>query len=167
MAVDRVLRQGANREKVGGSAGALELLSALGGDAMQGIWLARRLIGCLMLLVLALIAGACTCKWESKGPFNDSGPVRHILVDPADSKRLYAASENGGLWVLDNAESGNAWRPLTDELDNLQMRGIAKSIVDEDYIVTATRWGSSTTPRTPDGPGTGSPTSRSGTSAAS
>jgi len=77
-------------------------------------------------------------QWEPKGPFNMSGAIRHILVDPVDNHRLYAASENGGLWVLDDdRKPDDGWRPLTDELDNLQMRGVAKSSVDQNYIVTA------------------------------
>jgi hypothetical protein len=85
-----------------------------------------------------------------------SGAIRHILVDPIKDPikgyRLYAAAENGGLWVLDDdhhPEKG--WRPLTDNLATfqindalvapearaLQMRGIAKSSVNPDYIVTA------------------------------
>ena len=81
-----------------------------------------------------------------------SGAIRHILVDPGQSHRLYAAAENGGLWVLDDyREKEKGWRPLSDNLATfqindvhdapearaLQMRGIAKSSVNPDYIVTA------------------------------
>ena len=91
-------------------------------------------------------------RWESKGPFEMSGAIRHILVDPGQSHRLYAAAENGGLWVLDDyREKEKGWRPLSDNLATfqindvhdapearaLQMRGIAKSSVNPDYIVTA------------------------------
>ena len=70
----------------------------------------------------------------------------------SNGHRLYAAAENGGLWVLnDDRHPENGWRPLTDNLETLQvydarvapgarplqMRGIAKSSVNPDYIVTA------------------------------
>ncbi len=95
-------------------------------------------------------------RWECKGPFEMSGAIRHILVDPVEGHRLYAAAENGGLWVLDDyREKEKGWRPLTDNLATfqvndarvtpgarpLQMRGIAKSSVNPDYIVTANATG--------------------------
>ncbi|MBI3271062.1 MAG: hypothetical protein HYZ53_18810 [Planctomycetes bacterium] len=79
-----------------------------------------------------------TYQWICKGPFTISGAIRHLLVDPLEPHRLYAAAENGGLWVLDDHEHPEqGWRPLTDDLENLQMRGIAKSSLDRDYIATA------------------------------
>ena len=97
-----------------------------------------------LLAALALISGGCDFRyqWRSLGPFETSGVVRHILVDPVNSRRLYAASENGGVWVLDDVDQlANGRRPLSDQLENLQMRGIAKSSVDTQYIVTANALG--------------------------
>ena len=106
----------------------------------------------VLIACAALLHGCFKYRWESKGPFEMSGAIRHILVDPVNGHRLYAAAENGGLWVLnDDRHPENGWRPLTDNLETLQvndarvapgarplqMRGIAKSSVDPDYIVTA------------------------------
>lgn len=91
---------------------------------------------------LALSACKFAYTWRSLGPFETSGVVRHLIVDPVRAQRLYAASENGGLWVLDDATNPAAgWRPLSDNLENLQMRGVAKSSVDSAYIVTANALG--------------------------
>ncbi|MEZ4416131.1 MAG: hypothetical protein R3E10_10250 [Gemmatimonadota bacterium] len=94
--------------------------------------------------LLILLASGCDFKyeWESLGPFETSGPVRHLIVDPVVPRRLYAAAENGGLWVLDDvARREVGWRPLSDQLENLQMRGVAKSMVDSSYVVTANALG--------------------------
>ena len=95
-----------------------------------------------ILASAVLLQGCFVYKWESKGPFETSGAIRHVLVDPVDDHRLYAAAENGGLWVLDDVRHReNGWRPLSDDLENLQMRGIAKSSVDPQYLVTANALG--------------------------
>ena len=88
----------------------------------------------LALIALVLLADGCfTYRWETKGPFEMSGAIRHLLVDPTNSHRLYVGAENGGLWVLDDdRHPENGWRPLSDGLESLQMRGIAKSSVNPD-----------------------------------
>ena len=55
------------------------------------------------------------------------GCCKHLAIDPSNHRRVYAAGENGGLWVLDLAERWpeSTWRPLTDQLEGLQMRAIA------------------------------------------
>lgn len=97
----------------------------------------------MLSFVLVLCAG-CTFNyhWVSLGPFETSGAIRHIIVDPVNSNRLYVAAENGGVWVLDDVtKEGASWKPLSDQLENLQMRGIAKSSQDANYIVTANALG--------------------------
>lgn len=96
------------------------------------------------LLAATVPLSGCTFAytWRSLGPFETSGPIRHIIVDPVRANRVYAASENGGLWVMDDATgAGASWRPISDQLENLQMRGVAKSSVDSAYIVTANALG--------------------------
>jgi hypothetical protein len=71
-----------------------------------------------------------------------SGAIRHLALDPVNENRLYAAAENGGLWVMDDVRlPGAGWRPLSDRLDNLQMRGMAKSAKSADYLVVANATG--------------------------
>ena len=77
-------------------------------------------------------------SWESRGPFETSGAIRQVIVDPVSEHRLYAAAENGGTWVLDDDRSTTTgWRPLSDQLDNLQMRGVARSPSDPQFIAVA------------------------------
>lgn len=96
-----------------------------------------------VLLAIATSTASCSsCQlhysWTSLGPREMSGAIREVIVDPANPKRLYAAAENGGIWVLPNVDvSGSTWRPLSDQLENLQMRGVAKSPTDSNYIVAA------------------------------
>jgi photosystem II stability/assembly factor-like uncharacterized protein len=102
----------------------------------------RRLHPLALILCAALLDGCFSYRWEARGPFEMSGAIRHLLVDPVDAHRLYAAAENGGLWVLDDERHPeNGWRPLSDNLENLQMRGIAVSSVDAQYLVTANSLG--------------------------
>lgn len=93
----------------------------------------------LAWIALALLAAGCfTYRWETKGPFEMSGAIRHLVLDPVNPHRLYAGAENGGLWVLDDdRHPENGWRPLSDRLESLQMRGVAKSSVDSNYLVAA------------------------------
>ena len=69
----------------------------------------------------ATSASCSSCElhyaWTSLGPREMSGAIRQVIVDPANSKRLYAAAENGGVWVLPNVDgSGGTWQPLSDQL---------------------------------------------------
>ncbi len=49
---------------------------------------------------------------------------------------MYAATENGGVWVLSNYTDENSiWRPLTDKLENLQTRGFDVSQRDPNTMV--------------------------------
>lgn len=89
-------------------------------------------------MFLAAVPGCY--EWECKGPFETSGAIRHIAID-ATGERLYAAAENGGLWVIDDVdEEASSWQPISDHLENLQMRGIAHS-VDGKYLFTANALG--------------------------
>ncbi|MBT8061505.1 MAG: hypothetical protein KJO85_02405 [Gammaproteobacteria bacterium] len=91
------------------------------------------------LLITAMLLGGCGSRfhvWVPKGPMNLAGPVKEITVHPENSRRIYASSENGGLWLLENyADPSQAWRPLTDFLENLQTRGFAISAIDPDFMV--------------------------------
>ena len=70
--------------------------------------------------------GGCTEYWESVGPRNISGCIKHVTIDPADHNRLYCAAMNGGVWMLNNINTypTTAWRPLTDQLETLRMNVI-------------------------------------------
>ena len=65
-------------------------------------------------------------KWQSLGPFNLGGVVTHMKLDPKNPNKIYALSDPGGLWVLDNILNypSFTWRPLTDRTDNLDVVGL-------------------------------------------
>jgi photosystem II stability/assembly factor-like uncharacterized protein len=77
--------------------------------------------------------------WTSVGPFDLSGCITEVLVDPGNSNRIYAAAYNGGVWTLDNVNGypSTTWRPLTDQLEGLQMRAIAVAASDNQVIYAA------------------------------
>ena len=88
------------------------------------------------LLLLVLVGCRTTYSWQPKGPMNLSGPVKQIIVDKNDSKKLYAATENGGVWVIqDYTDDNSRWRPLTDKLENLQTRGFDVSKHDSNTLI--------------------------------
>lgn len=77
--------------------------------------------------------------WASVGPFDLSGCIKEVLVDPGNSNRIYAAAYNGGVWVLDGVSSypSVTWQPLTDQLEGLQMRAIAVAASDNQVVCAA------------------------------
>jgi len=79
----------------------------------------------LLFITLALILTSCRSvyTWKPKGPFNKSGPVKQIIVDKKNSNKLFAATENGGVWVNEDYTQNSTWKPITDQLENLQTRG--------------------------------------------
>ena len=78
-------------------------------------------------------------RWETVGPIDLSGCIKQVVVDPSDSNRIYAAAANGGVWVLDSISGypTTNWRPLTDELENLQMRAVAVARSDPQILYAA------------------------------
>lgn len=91
----------------------------------------------LALAILSILVGCrTTYTWQAKGPIGKSGPVKQIIVDKKDSKKLYAATENGGVWVIsDYTDENTLWKPLTDRLENLQTRGFDVSEHDPNIMV--------------------------------
>ncbi|HEX8903473.1 MAG TPA: hypothetical protein VF771_01385, partial [Longimicrobiaceae bacterium] len=83
----------------------------------------------------------CTSAWTSVGPANLSGCVKQVVVDPSNSDRLYCASANGGVWVLDQVSGYplHAWRPLTDQVESLQTWAMALGASTPDVLYAAAR----------------------------
>ncbi|MGE5829385.1 MAG: WD40/YVTN/BNR-like repeat-containing protein, partial [Micromonosporaceae bacterium] len=66
--------------------------------------------------------------WVHQGPINVPGHSTEVQVDPSDHRRIYTATANGGLWVLDDVTrypAGSRWRPLTDLNENLNLQCLA------------------------------------------
>ncbi|SEM22904.1 Por secretion system C-terminal sorting domain-containing protein [Aquimarina amphilecti] len=84
-------------------------------------------------------------SWEAIGPFThtntgswSSGQARinAITVDPNDANIWYVGTPAGGLWKSVNA--GNAWVPLTDNLPQIGVSGIAIDYSNSDVIYIST-----------------------------
>lgn len=87
-----------------------------------------------------LLVGQCKqATWENVGPKHISGVIRDVVIDPADRRRLYAVSANGGIWRLENVDDypNTTWRPLTEELNNLRFRTMAIAPSDSNILYAA------------------------------
>ncbi|WP_299260811.1 T9SS type A sorting domain-containing protein [uncultured Aquimarina sp.] len=84
-------------------------------------------------------------NWEAIGPFThtntgswSSGQARinAIVVDPNDTSTWYVGTPAGGLWK--SVDAGSTWAPLTDNLPQIGVSGIAVDYSNSDIIYIAT-----------------------------
>lgn len=94
-------------------------------------------------------ARADLSNWTPLGPYTNSntynaanakqtgqGRINAIAVDPSDPNTYYIGAPAGGLWKSTNA--GLDWEPLTDELPQIGVSGIAIHPTNSDIIYIAT-----------------------------
>lgn len=83
--------------------------------------------------------------WVSVGPLahtntgswsSGQGRVNAFAVDPSDPTAWYAGAPAGGIWA--SKDSGLTWSPLSDELPQIGVSGIAIDPNDSDIIYIAT-----------------------------
>ncbi len=79
--------------------------------------------------------------WTDKGPFSIStvrgqGRINTVVLDPNNANIIYAGAPSGGLWKSTNA--GVNWNPLTDDLPQIGVSGIAIHPSDSNTIYIAT-----------------------------
>ena len=79
--------------------------------------------------------------WSDQGPFDQTsksgqGRINTILVDPNTSTTIYAGAPAGGLWRSTN--DGVNWTPLTDDLPQIGVSGIAIHPSDSNTIYIST-----------------------------
>ena len=74
--------------------------------------------------------------WTELGPGNIGGRTRAIVIDPADTDRLYAASVAGGVWRSTNA--GQDWTVLDDFMSNLAVCCLVMDPADTNTIYAGT-----------------------------
>jgi len=74
--------------------------------------------------------------FQGIGP--DSGEVVDIAIDPrvGDTRTMYAAAGNGGLWKT--TDGGTSWRPMTDQLSATAIGAVALDPVDPDIVYIGT-----------------------------
>lgn len=84
-------------------------------------------------------------NWQPVGPFTHTntgswssgqGRVNIIHVDPSNSNTIYLGAPAGGIWK--SIDNGVTWAPLTDELPQIGVSGIAVDYSNSNiiYIVT-------------------------------
>ncbi|MCD8518519.1 MAG: glycosyl hydrolase, partial [Flavobacterium sp.] len=86
-----------------------------------------------------------TSNWEPIGPFTHTntgswssgqGRVNIVHVDPSNPNTIYLGAPAGGIWKSTN--NGTTWTPLTDELPQIGVSGIAVDYSNSNVIYIAT-----------------------------
>lgn len=84
-------------------------------------------------------------NWQPVGPFTHTntgswssgqGRVNIVHVDPSNPNTIYLGAPAGGIWKSTN--NGSTWTPLTDELPQIGVSGIAVDYSDSNTIYIAT-----------------------------
>ncbi|MDZ4800116.1 MAG: hypothetical protein SGI92_18320 [Bryobacteraceae bacterium] len=74
--------------------------------------------------------------WEPLGPGNQGGRTRHLLIDPRDTKIMYASAVTGGVWKT--VDAGANWAPLTDFFPSLGIGGLTFEPGNPDVLYAGT-----------------------------
>ena len=84
-------------------------------------------------------------NWQPIGPFTHTntgswssgqGRVNIVHVDPSNSNTIYLGAPAGGIWK--SIDNGVTWAPLTDELPQIGVSGIAVDYSNSNVIYIAT-----------------------------
>ena len=84
-------------------------------------------------------------NWQPIGPFTHTntgswssgqGRVNIVHVDPSNSNTIYLGAPAGGIWK--SIDNGTTWTPLTDELPQIGVSGIAVDYSNSNVIYIAT-----------------------------
>ncbi|WP_242157039.1 VPS10 domain-containing protein [Aestuariivivens sediminis] len=90
-------------------------------------------------------AKTAVSNWQPKGPFSHTntgswssgqGRINAIIVDPITPNTYYAGAPAGGIWK--STDAGLSWTPLSDQLPQIGVSGIAIDPNDHDVIYIAT-----------------------------
>lgn len=74
--------------------------------------------------------------WQWLGPGNVGGRTRALLFHPQQHETMYAAGVSGGVWKTDNA--GQQWRPLADNMANINVGALAIDVTDPNTLYAGT-----------------------------
>jgi photosystem II stability/assembly factor-like uncharacterized protein len=101
----------------------------------QGEALPNRL---LFIVIAFLFFGQLDIQaqtWENLGPKDEAGCMRGLFLHSA-SNMLFASSPDGGLWRADVTSMTQSWIPISDFLDNIEIRafGVAPSNSNVIYV---------------------------------
>lgn len=79
---------------------------------------------------------SATQRWEPIGPFNVSGRIRTIAIDPRDSRVIYVGAASGGIWKT--IDGGTTWTTSFDTLTSLSACAIAFDPADPNTLLVGT-----------------------------
>jgi photosystem II stability/assembly factor-like uncharacterized protein len=74
--------------------------------------------------------------WTFLGPGNVGGRTRALLIDPGDSKTMYAAAVSGGVWKT--TDGGDRWTATGDVMANLAVNSLAFDPTNANVIYAGT-----------------------------
>lgn len=99
-------------------------------------------IGKVVLGVAARVEGptaglnAVNTGWTPLGPGKVGGRTRALVIDPADTKRFFAAGVGGGVWR--STDSGASWAPTDDFMANLAVCCLVMDPTDPNTLYAGT-----------------------------
>lgn len=87
------------------------------------------------------MAKSSVSNWVSKGPFTTAqkqgqGRINTFIIDPNNPNTFYVGAPSGGLWK--STDAGGSWTPLTDQLPQIGISGIAIDPKNSNIIYIAT-----------------------------
>ncbi|HEY9420352.1 MAG TPA: hypothetical protein VIW92_02975, partial [Thermoanaerobaculia bacterium] len=74
--------------------------------------------------------------WTELGPGNIAGRTRALVIDPVQSRTMYAAGVSGGIWK--SVDGGGNWRWIADELSHLGVASLAMDPSDPKVLYAGT-----------------------------
>jgi photosystem II stability/assembly factor-like uncharacterized protein len=92
-------------------------------------WIVTLMVGSGVLAVVE------AQTWENLGPKNEAGCMTGLFLH-SESNKLFASSPDGGLWRADITSTTISWTPISDFLDNMEIRafGVAPSNSEVIYV---------------------------------
>ena len=87
------------------------------------------------------LAKNSTSNWESIGPYTTNvktgqGRVNTFIIDPNNPNTYYVGAPSGGIWK--STDTGNNWTPLSDNIPQIGVSGIAIDHNNSNIIYIAT-----------------------------
>ncbi len=92
--------------------------------------------GIVFFILTVFTSPSIAQLWSSLGPTNEAGVMRGLQLHQT-TNRLFASAHDGGLWVTDLDDASPTWSPISDFLDNIEIRAFAVSPSNSQVIYAA------------------------------
>lgn len=76
-------------------------------------------------------------QWEQVGPYNITGRIRGLSLDPMGSGTLYVGAASGGVWK-NNGIDQNTWTSNFDKLSSIAVGAVATDPTDPNIVYAGT-----------------------------